>query len=88
MRLACLLALCTFVHATASDIRAAKLPERASHVKLSDGGDRYSTDSVDPTDKEPDYPTGRDGAASVTELVSPQNIDEQDPSVPTSLRPF
>jgi hypothetical protein len=86
MRLACLLALCTFVHATAPDIRAAKPPERASHVKSSDGGDRYSADSIEPTDKAPDSPAGQDAAAAVTQLVSPQNIDEQDRVAETFLK--
>jgi hypothetical protein len=78
IRLVCFVALCAFATATASEMRAAKPPQRASRVKLNDGGDRYGTDSIEPADKFLDSPAEPEETGSVMQQVSPQNVQEQD----------
>jgi hypothetical protein len=78
IRLVCFVALCAFATATASEMRAAKPPQRASRMKLNDGGDRYSTDRSEPTDKALDSSAEPEETGSVTQIVSPQNVQEQD----------
>lgn len=71
-------ALFALASATASAVRAAPPPQRASRVKLTDGGDRYDTDSSEPNNNALDSSAGPGETSSVTQQVSPGNVQEQD----------